>query len=48
MKGIKNVPGVGIEWYVRVDRATWKKLDFYARKIDMVSFGGATAKLLES
>ncbi|MGK7895602.1 MAG: hypothetical protein AB4372_18805 [Xenococcus sp. (in: cyanobacteria)] len=47
-EGINYVPGVGVEWYVRVDEETWHKLDRYAKKIGTATLGNAIAQLLES
>ena len=47
-EGINYVPGVGVEWYVRVDESTWNKLDRYAKQIGTATLGNAIARLLES
>ncbi len=47
-EGINYVPGVGVEWYVRVDEETWHKLDQYAKRIGTATLGNAIARLLES
>ena len=46
--GINYVRGVGLEWYVRVDGATWNKLNKYAQKVGTATLGSAIARLLES
>ncbi len=46
-EGINYVPGVGVEWYVRVDEETWNKLDRYAKQTGTATLGGAIARLLE-
>ena len=47
-EGINYVPGIGVEWYVRVDEETWKKLDQYAKTVGTVTLGSAISRLLES
>ncbi len=47
-EGVNYVQGVGLEWYVRVDEATWNKLNKYAQKIGTATLGSAIARLLES
>jgi hypothetical protein len=47
-EGINYIQGVGVEWYVRVDEETWKKLNTYAEKIGTATLGGAIARLLAS
>ena len=47
-EGINYVPGVGVEWYVRVDEETWNKLDRYAKQIGTATLGNAIARLLKS
>ncbi len=47
-EGVNYVRGVGLEWYVRVDEATWNKLNKYAQKIGTATLGSAIARLLES
>jgi hypothetical protein len=46
-EGINYVPGVGVEWYVRVDDRTWNKLNQYAERVGTATLGGAIARLLE-
>jgi hypothetical protein len=46
-EGINYVPGVGVEWYVRVDDETWNSLNEYAQKVGAATLGGAIARLLE-
>ncbi len=47
-EGVNYVPGVGIEWYIRVDEETWNKLNRYAEKIGTATLGSAINLLLES
>ena len=47
-EGVNYVPGVGIEWYVRVDEETWNKLNKYAEKIGTATLGSAINLLLDS
>ena len=47
-EGINYIQGMGVEWYVRVDEETWKKLDRYAKKIGTATLGSAISRLLES
>ncbi len=47
-EGINYIQGMGVEWYVRVDEETWKKLDRYAKKIGTATLGIAISRLLES
>jgi hemolysin activation/secretion protein len=46
-EGINYVPGVGVEWYVRLDDETWRKLNEYAERVGSATLGGAIARLLE-
>jgi hypothetical protein len=46
-EGINHVPGVGVEWYVRLDEETWHKLNEYAEKTESVTLGSAVARLLD-
>ena len=48
IEGPNYTPGSGIEWYVRVDEETWRKLDRYAKKVGTATMGNAIARLLES
>ncbi len=47
-EGINHVPGVGLEWYVRLDEETWNKLNQYAQQVGTATLGSAVARLLES
>ena len=47
-EGLNYTPGLGNEWYVRVDAETWHKLDQYAKKVGTATLGGAIARLLEN
>jgi hypothetical protein len=47
-EGINYVPGVGVEWYIRVDDATWNSLNEYALRVGAATLGGAIARLLEA
>ena len=47
-EGINYIQGMGVEWYVRVDEETWKKLDRYAKKIGTATLDSAISRLLES
>lgn len=47
-EGVNYVPGIGIEWYVRVDEETWNKLNKYAETIGTATLAGAINRLLES
>ncbi|MEM9274628.1 MAG: hypothetical protein AAGA80_16945 [Cyanobacteria bacterium P01_F01_bin.143] len=48
IEGPNYTPGSGIEWYVRVDEETWRRLDRYAKKVGTATMGNAIALLLES
>ena len=47
-EGVNRIPGVGLEYYVRLDEATWNELNDYAEKTDAVTLGSAIARLLDS
>ena len=47
-EGINYVPGVGIEWDIRVDEETCNRLNKYAEKIGTATLGSAISLLLES
>ncbi len=47
-EGVNRVPGVGLEWYVRLDEETWNELNDYAEKSQAVTLGSASARLLDS
>ena len=47
-EGPNRIPGMGLEWYVRLDEETWNKLNQYAQKVGTATLGSAVAQLLES
>ena len=47
IEGPNRIPGAGLDWYVRVDEATFKALDNYARENGIPTLGLAIMRLLE-
>jgi hypothetical protein len=47
VEGPNRIPGAGLDWYVRVDEATFKALDAYAREHGIPTLGMAITRLLE-
>ena len=46
-EGPNRIPGAGLDWYVRVDEATFKALDAYKRENGIPTLGTAIMRLLE-
>ena len=47
IEGPNRIPGAGLDWYVRVDEATFKTLDSYARENGIPTLGMAIIRLLK-
>jgi hypothetical protein len=46
-EGINYQPGLGCEYYVRVQQSTWEQLKQYQESIGMATPDGAILRLLE-
>lgn len=46
VEGPNRIPGAGLDWYVRVDEATFKALDSYKRENGIPTLGLAVQRLL--
>ena len=47
IEGPNRIPGAGLDWYVRLDEATFKALDAYAKENGIPTLGMAIMRLLE-
>ena len=47
VEGPNRIPGMGLDWYIKVDEDTFKALDIYAREKGIPTLGLAVKRLLE-